>query len=144
GVDRGDAVHRLNLRLADDPGHGRALLFGMVARGQLSHLGPAGTLLLGHGTGVPLWRVLGLVIVVVVIALIGLGESEVLHGLAKRPSHVCELLGASVCGRSRNYRCSGREPRIAVPTRRCVAPEATANSRSPLIPADRIVAPGWL
>src|SRR5689334_7301953 len=44
----------------------------------------------------------------------------------------------------RRYRSLGRTPSTAVPTRTCVAPAATACSRSALIPADTMVAVGWL
>src|SRR3954465_15546412 len=44
----------------------------------------------------------------------------------------------------RRYPSLGRTPSTAVPTRTCVAPAATACSRSALIPADTMLPPGGL
>src|SRR5688572_21872084 len=43
----------------------------------------------------------------------------------------------------RRYRSLERTPSTAVPTRTCVAPAATACSRSALIPAETMFAAGW-
>ena len=51
-------------------------------------------------------------------------------------------IAAGVRPARRRYPSGGREPRNAVPTRRCVAPCCTAASRSPLMPADTTSPPG--
>ena len=86
----------------------------------------------------------GLVVVSVVpvIAIVILGETQVDHGLAQRAGHrsrcilVVSARGITLLSLDRMYCLGGRRPRTALPTRRCVAPGATAASRSPLIPAE--------
>ncbi len=60
-----------------------------------------------------------------------------------RSSTGMTIFSAVVRLSSRRYPSRGLAPSTAVPTRTCVAPAATACSRSALIPADTIVAVGW-
>ena len=76
-VDRGDPVQRADLDVADDPGHRRAL----------RQRGDGGRPL---RPGLLARRLVVVVLVVTVVALVVLGEPEVHHRLAQRPSH-CEL-----------------------------------------------------
>src|ERR671912_661241 len=113
-----------------------------MAGRQVGHLGAA---VLGSVVGIAV--VVVVLVVLVVVATLVLGEAKVDHRLAQRASHEVllgrrpRLIGA--VRRDRSYRCDAREPRIADPTRRCVAPSAMAASRSPLIPAEIHVASGW-
>src|SRR5664279_5221551 len=146
-MDRRDTVQRTDFDITDDPSHGCACWQGRYASGTFV---ADGNVLTGGGLVVVVVRLVAVVTLV-------LGQPEVHHGLAQCPCHL-ELLtyGLHVIGLNvirlcmtfdecspQNYPNDGREPRIALPTRRCVAPFATAASRSALIPAEIQVAAGW-
>src|SRR6266536_2023755 len=89
-------------------------------------------------------------VVAIVVAVIVLYEAEIDRHLAHRAGHPAVLRRAMVRPRSHRVPRVGhyltnarRPPSNAVPTRTCVAPASIAGSRSPLIPAEIIAAPGW-
>src|SRR6185437_9558513 len=90
-----------------------------------------------------------LTVVAVVVAVVVLYEAEIDRHLAHRAGHSWSSVTLWCCSdahgvpRDGHYLTkSGRPPSNAVPIRRCVAPAATASSRSPLIPAEITVAAG--
>src|SRR5918994_1073956 len=146
-VDEALGVRVVHVGEVHDPRDATPLLWPndvghRMAGRQVGHLGAP---VLGCVVGIAV--VVVVLVVLVVVATLVLGEAKVDHRLAQRASHEVllgrrpRLIGA--VRRDRSYPCDAREPRIADPTRRCVAPSAMAASRSPLIPAEIHVASGW-
>src|SRR5215470_11857553 len=110
-------------------------------------LGRLGQLVVLVGVLVVLLRAV-LTVVAVVVAVVVLYEAEIDRHLAHRAGHswssvTLRCSDAHGVPRDGHYLTkSGRPPSNAVPIRRCVAPAATASSRSPLIPAEITVAAG--
>src|ERR1019366_2241530 len=144
-MDCRNAVQGPDFDITGHPSHG-------CTRRQRCHAGRTfvadGSLLRGS-------RLLIVVVRLVAVVTLVLSQPEVHHRLAQCPSHlellnygrVIELKVIQLCRSGdgcspQNYPSGGREPSIALPTRRCVAPFATAASRSALIPAEIQVASG--